>query len=137
MRKKKKFYEKFIKTRQKYYESICKSYRNKLSYLIKASQKKYYTDYIHTNAKNIKNICKGTKEIITLKPRSINMPTGIVTDKSVLTDAKWIANVFNDFFSSVGNQLASSIATVAKSVFDFLSSASYSNFVYFQLLRMK
>ena len=107
IRKKNKFYEKFIKTRQKYYESMYKSYRNKLSNLIKASKKKYYTDFFHTNTKNIKNIWKRIKEIITLKPHSVNMPTRIVTDKSILTDAKCIANAFNDFFSSVGNQLAS------------------------------
>ena len=112
IRKKNKFYEKFIKTRQKYYESMYKSYQNKLSNLIKASKKKYYTDYFHTNTRNIKNIWKGIKEIITLKPYSVNMPTRIVTDKSILTDAKCIANAFNDFFSSVGNQLASSIPAV-------------------------
>ena len=59
------------------------------------------------------------------------MPTRIVTDKSILTDAKHIANAFNDFFSSVGNQLASSIPAVAKSPFDYLLSAPPSSFCLF------
>ena len=56
------------------------------------------------------------------------MPTRILTDKSILTDTKYIANAFNDFFSSVGNQLASSIPVVAKSPFDYLLSAPSSSF---------
>ena len=59
------------------------------------------------------------------------MPTRIVTDKSILTDAKYIANAFNDFFSSVGNQLASSIPAVTKSPFDYLLSAPSSIFCLF------
>ena len=59
------------------------------------------------------------------------MPTRIATDKSILTDAKCIANAFNDFFSGVVNQLASSIPAVTKSPFDYLLNAPSSSFCLF------
>ena len=59
------------------------------------------------------------------------MPTRNVTDKSILTDVKCIANAFNDFLSSVGNLLASSIPAAAKPPFDYLPSILSSSFCLF------
>ena len=41
-----------------------KSYRSKLSSIIKESKRKYYNDYFRTNLKNIKNNWKGIKSIV-------------------------------------------------------------------------
>ena len=50
-----------------------KSYRNKLSTIIKESKRKYYNDYFRSNLKNIKNTWKGIKSIISLKCKDFEL----------------------------------------------------------------
>ena len=50
-----------------------KSYRNKLSTIIKESKRKYYNDYFRSNLKNIKNKWKGIKSIISLKCKDFEL----------------------------------------------------------------
>lgn len=131
IRKKKKLYVKFMKTKLRYYETKYKIYRNKLSKLVKVSKKKYY-DFFLENSNNIKNIWKGIKQIITLKPQKTNLPTKLVTGDSILTDSKSIANAFNDFFSNIGNNLARSIPEVSSiSPLDYLPVPPTSSFFLF------
>ena len=56
-----------------------------------------------------KNIWKGIKEIVTLRPQSFNFPTKIVKDSTEITGTFNIANAFNEYFASIGNNLANKI----------------------------
>ena len=95
-----------------------KSYRNKLSKLIKTSKENYYNKYFTNNNRNVKAIWKGIKELITLKPSSIGAPTKLIAGNSCISDSLGIANTLNDYFSSVGCELADQIPSVTDSPLD-------------------
>ena len=86
-----------------------KSYRNKLSTIIKESKRRYYNDYFRTNLKNIKNTWEGIKSIISLKCKDCDIPETIKDKGTFLTAPKDIANLFNKFFCSVAPNIQSMI----------------------------
>ena len=106
IRVKQKLYEKYLKSGNTYYLTKYKYYRNKVSSLIKHSKQEYYNDYFKTNSKNIRNIWKGIKQLITLKPRGVNLMSKISHINQTITDPKAIANAFNKHFSNIGERLA-------------------------------
>ena len=101
IRVKQKLYEKYLKTGNTYYLTKYKYYRNKVSSLIKHSKREYYSDYFKTNSKNIRNIWKGIKQLITLKPRGVNLISKISHNNQTITDPKAIATAFNKHFSNI------------------------------------
>ena len=54
IRLKEKFYKRFLETRNIYFLTKYKSYRNKITQLLKLSKKNYYHNYFTANSKNIK-----------------------------------------------------------------------------------
>lgn len=46
------------------------------------------------------------------------MPSKILKDDTELTDNNSIANAFNDYFASIGNNLATSVPSVGRSAMD-------------------
>ena len=74
------------------------------------------------NIKNdIKKTWKGIKSIISMKNKSNNdSPTSIIHQGKFIADPLSIANVFNDFFSTVAQKVQSKIKFSRKSFSDFL-----------------
>lgn len=58
---KNKLYKSYLKSRNSYYLSKFKSYRNKLKHLILINKKSYYSSYFLRNKDNIKGVWKGIK----------------------------------------------------------------------------
>lgn len=131
IKKKNKLYNKFLKTNSSFYKSQYKTYRNKISNLIRISKKNYYKVYFNENANNIKNTWKGIKDIITLRPKNAKTPTKLVVDNTTLSDTRNIANAFNDYFSKIGDQLANSIPETHRSPFDYLTPTPNNSFYLF------
>ena len=69
---------------------------------MKKSKQKYFTKYFETNVKNLKNTWKGIKSIISLKNSTSSSPTVINFNNELTSDLLKIANVFNNYFSSIG-----------------------------------
>ena len=69
---------------------------------MKKSKQKYFTKYFETNVKNLKNTWKGIKSIISLKNSTSSSPNVINFNNELTTDLLKIANVFNNYFSSIG-----------------------------------
>ena len=79
-----------------------KTYRKRLSTLLKQSKKFYYNDYFRNNINNIKNIWKGIISIISLNNKVSESPKIILYNKGeYLTNPNDIANQFNIFFVSL------------------------------------
>ena len=108
---KNRLYKKYLMTKNDYYKSKFKHYRNKLNHLQRISKRTYYENYFAKNNQNIKNIWKGIKQLITLKPRCNNIPTKIIKDNHEITNTRDICQAFNDYFSNVGKNLADTIPT--------------------------
>ena len=88
---KEKFYKCFVETRNIYFLTKYKSYRNKITQLLKVSKKSYYHNYFIANSKNVKKTWTGIKELITLKPNGFSSPSKIVVDNNIITDSEAIA----------------------------------------------
>ena len=108
-----------VKTRSAYIHTKFKSYRNKLSHLLKISKKEYYNNYFFDNIYDSKKIWKGVKQIVNFKP-----PTSVkhielrVNDRKIASPIE-VANAFNTYFSSIGNDLTKSIP-IEKSPVEYL-----------------
>lgn len=120
IRLKEKFYKRFLETRNIYFLTKYKFYRNKITQLLKVSKQNYYHNYFIANSKNIKKTWAGIKELITLKPNGFNSPSKIVVGNNVITDSKAIASAFNKYFSDIGRNLAEEIPQVNIDPLDFL-----------------
>ena len=131
IRLKEKFYKRFLETRNIYFLTKYKFYRNKITELLKASKKNYYHNYFIANSKNIKKTWAGIKELITLKPNGFSSPSKIVVGNNVITDSKAIASAFNDHFSQIGSKLAEDIPQVDIDPLDFLGPSLANSFMLF------
>ena len=123
-----KLYEKYIKSGNTYYLTKYKYYRNKVSSLIKHSKREYYNDYFKTNSKNIRNVWKGIQQLITLKPRCVNLISKISNNNQTITDPKAIVDAFNKHFSNIGERLAGNMPDAEIDTFDFMGLAQPNSF---------
>lgn len=60
-------YRHFIRTKSTYSHHKYKTYRNKLTGLLRLSKKLYHQSYFKANQTNIKNVWKGIRQLISLK----------------------------------------------------------------------
>lgn len=121
-------YKKYIKSRTIYYYTKFKLYRNKINHLCKISKKNYYNNYFTYNISDSKKMWNGIKQIITLKSHNNNIPSKIVSNDIELTDTKFIANAFNEYFIQVGSDLAQSIPCVGRSPGSYLPASLPNSF---------
>ena len=89
--------------------------------LLKDSKQQYFTDFFKNNKNDIKKTWKGIKSITSMKNKNNNdSPTSIIHEENFIADPLSIANVFNDFFSTVAQKVQSKIKFSRKSFSDFL-----------------
>ena len=103
-------YKSYLKTKNNYYFSKYKFYRNKLKHLIQVSKKTYYQQYFVSKTNNIKDTWKGIKQII---------------------DTQKIADEFNKYFANIGNNLASAIPKSNVSFESFFPNSPMNSFALF------
>ena len=80
-----------------------KIYRNRNSILMKRSKQYYFTNYFESNLANIKNTWKSIKSIISMKSSSLIPPTLLTFQNETIDNPKRIANIFNNYFSTVSS----------------------------------
>ena len=129
--KKNKIYKKYLNSKNNYYFSKFKIYRNKLNHLLLRSKKMYYNNYFANSKYNIKETWRGIKQLITLKQSNYSFPSVLEVGGTKLTASKAIANAFNDYFSSIGSDTASAIPTVNTPFETFLNRKICNSFVIF------
>ena len=87
---------------------------------MKKSKQNYYERFFKNNLKNPKNIWKGIRSLIALK-HSLASNIYMLTHKAAtVTDPLHIANIFNDYFSSIAEKTKANIKFSNKSFQDFL-----------------
>ena len=86
-----------------------KIYRNMLVTLIRKSKENHFNKYFSDNIKNLRETWKGIKNIIQTKSTINSLLTYILNKETSVTDPIQIANTFNSFFSSIGEDLQSKI----------------------------
>ena len=85
-----------------------KRYRNSILNLMKISKRNYYQHFFNNNIKNIKHIWKGINELISKSKTKDNNISLKINDTLIKNESK-IAGAFNDYFSSIAQNLQDKI----------------------------
>ena len=96
-----------------------------LSTLMKKGKMNYYNHYFKTNYDNIKNTWKGKKSILNININQSNIPKILVSNDTTSTEPIEIANIFNNFFTSIAAKTKESIKYSHKHISNFLKNRSY------------
>ena len=70
---------------------------------MKRSKQNYYKKYFESNLNNSKNAWKGIKSIITIKNAILTVPRTLSHGENTIINPCEIANVFNNYFTSVAD----------------------------------
>ena len=99
-----------------------KIYRNKILLLSRLSKKLYYHNYFSQILTNMKNTWAGINSLINIKRKDFKRISSIIhPDSKVPTnDCSEISKIFNDFFSSVGPNLASKLPSTNREFTDYM-----------------
>ena len=84
-----------------------KNYGNVIATLMKKSKQNYFTNYFESNIKNLQNTWKEIKSIISLKNSASSSPSLLNFSNELTSDPLKIANVFHNYFSSIGERTQS------------------------------
>ena len=107
--KKNHLYKKFLKYQTAASSSKYKTYKNKLTTILRNAEKKYYSTLLKEKEKNIKATWKILNDLT--KKNNINkeLPREFKNGNKTMNNPKDIAIGFNNFFSNIGSDLASKI----------------------------
>ena len=109
-KKKQKLYERFLKKRAPQNEQKYKNYKNLFETIKKKARKKYYSNKLLKCTGDIKKTWNVMKDIIgKSKIKSTNLPCKLAINKVDVYNKPKIADDFNDFFTNIGQKLASQI----------------------------
>ena len=106
---KNKLFKKYVKIKnadQK--QRILHEYKfakNEITSMTREAKKAYYRNYFSKHKKNLQKVWKGIKEIINIKNKNFDHPTSLLVDKSFTDDPTKMANAFNDFFTSIADDI--------------------------------
>ena len=87
------------------------------------------------NATNGKQLWKGIKQIINIKNKYNPATSKIIENGRELSDPRYIAKAFSNYFANIGNDLERSIPIVSKSLLDYIDK-SFSDSSLFNLLML-
>ena len=107
-----------------------KSYRNMLSILMKKSKQNYFTMLFENNLKNLKNTWKVIKSIISMKSSSSNSPTLLTYQNENIDNPEIIANIFNNYFSTIGEKTQAKIKHSHENNTDYLTNGNPDSFFF-------
>ena len=79
--------------------------KNEITRLIRTGKKEYYERYFTKHKENLGKIWKGIRQIINIKTKSSDYPSCIVDKSNTITDPTEIANKFNNFYTSVADNI--------------------------------
>ncbi len=119
-KKKNLLYRNFIKNRTVASEIRYKTYKNKLTKILKRCQREYYSNILDAHKSNTKTVWKILNNIINRKSTKQPKPTFFWKENKKVTGNENIANEFNNFFTNIGPKLAEKNRTSEKHFKDFL-----------------
>ena len=87
---------------------------------MKKSKQNYYEQFFKNNLNNLKNMCKGIRSLIVIKNLFASNMHMLTHKGATVTDPLHIANIFNDYFSSIAEKTKANIKFSNKSFQDLL-----------------
>lgn len=127
----KKFVNSTNKPLNKHYHNLYKFYRNRIVNLIRNSKKNYYNLYFQNNINNTKKIWEGINEILNNRAKKINtQKISLKINEKITSDPKLISSSFNDYFSSVADNVRNNIKHSSKNFEIFLKNRNPNSFFF-------
>jgi hypothetical protein len=109
-KKKNALYKTFLTHKSTDAERRYKTYKNKLTAILRLCEKNYYSDMLENNKKDMKKTWNIINELIhKRKKKSSNLPAQFLRNNAIIKGNLNIANGFNDYFINVGPNLADKI----------------------------
>ena len=131
----KKYIKSKMETRKQELHNEYKQLKNSITELTRRKEKEHYDNYFTENKKNLQMVWKGIKEIINIKSKSYSQPTCIIEKdtKKTLTEPKQIANSFNNYFTSIADEILKKRKyTGTKTHKDYLQKPNRSTFAIYE-----
>ena len=100
---------KYLRIWSVYNEITYKNYRNKLNSILRNAETKYYSDLLTENKHTIKRTWQIMKYVINKNRVKQIQAIFKLSDRSITSDEYLISEKFNDFFVSIGPNLAKKI----------------------------
>ena len=97
-----------------------KTLRNKIRIDIQTEKKKYFEEYFAQNSHNMKHTWKAIKSIIHINGNNKSQSNSLIVNKELITDPKAVAETFNDYFTSIADNLQSKIRHFGKDFSNYL-----------------
>ena len=130
-------YRKFVKEidpviRNKFYHQY-KASRNQLVSVIRQRKKLHFVEFFNNKIRNCKKIWEGVNKLTNLKSRSKNNSSyiSIKIGEKIISDSKPVANEFNEYFSSIADQIRDNIPETKASYKDFLTKGCRNSFFFY------
>ena len=102
-------------------EKSIKKYGNKTVDLKKINRKSHYQKFFEESKRNSKAIWQGIHSIIySQKSNRINTPFSLLIEGNTITDSQDISEHFNNFFTSIGQDLQKKILLQSESTFQIM-----------------
>ena len=118
-KKKNLLYRNFIKNRTDECETRYKTYKNKLTKILKRCEREHYSNKLNEHKNNTKAVWKILNNIINKRTKPQPKPHYFTQNNAKICGKENIANGFNDFFTNVGPNLAAKIGQSDKHFKDF------------------
>ena len=122
IRTKNKLYRKSIRIKTSYNESTYKMYRNNLKKILLKEQKNYYAKSLEYNKGNLKKTWAILKGILNQNEYKQTQSRFKLSDGQITADKQIISEIFNDFFVSIGPNLAHKLPNQAQSPLSYLGN---------------
>ena len=127
IKKKQFFYNKYLKNnKDRFWYLKYRAYKNRLEYLIKISKQKFYKNYFENNLKNSKKVWNAVNEIIHKGKKQQSTEIFLNEDGKIITDQNKVANIFNNFYANVAENLVKKLPKPTTKFQDYLKNPNKS-----------
>ena len=109
VKKKNTLYKNFLRSRTQSAQVKYKTYKNKLTTILRVSEKQYYNKVLVQEKNNMKGTWAFLNTIIKKGHQAPSYPQEFVDNGSVVENSMDIANGFNQFLVDIGQNLAKNI----------------------------
>lgn len=122
-KKKNKLYKAYLKSKDLGALEKYKKYKNKLTAILHKCEKMYYTNLLEQHKSNLRETWKIIKELLHRQDSNHNV-IPLVINGVTIDDPLMIANNFNNYFASIGPNMANNIPTANCHYSNYLKNSS-------------
>ena len=121
-------YNKYLRTKNAFWHNRFKILRNNVKSSIFAAKKEFYKNYFENHKNNSMKIWQGISQIVHKKSKSSTSEIYLIIDGRTITDQKSVANKFNNFYTTVANNLVSRLGESNNIFQDYLKNPNEHSF---------